>query len=209
MKTAEAYVIYKGSAYLVGFNTLTSTFEKYFPLYMDSLKSFLPSEVENHGLSLFLKKHAQIPQWDRHFEAPDKTFDVSARSDWTVDDKTDAVFFYPIAGNKQISFYISKIHKFQPSDLKEWEADTKGVFVTDSEKIGYRFSEFKETSVDGRPALKANFQKIGLDERGVVIRVFTPQVDFELYYVVPAKQFEEFLPTFEQFVQSFRILEKK
>ncbi len=209
MKTAETYVVYKGSAYLVGFNTLATTFDKYFPEYIASLKTFLPSEVEDHTLALFLEKHSQMPLWNRHFEAPDKTFDVRAQSDWTVDDKTDAVFFHPVPEDKQVSFYIVKRHKLNPSDLKEWEAETKGVFVTDSEKMGYRFSEFQETSVDSRPALKATFRKTNSDETGLVIRVFTPDIDFELYYAAPAKRYDEFLPIFEQFIQSFRVLEKK
>ena len=211
MKTAEAYVIYKGSAYLVGFNTLTSTFEKYFPLYMDSLKSFLPSEVENHGLSLFLKKHAETPRWDRHFEAPDKTFDVRAQSTWVVEDKTDWVIFYPVPQEKQISFSVVKRHKLAPSDLREWETETKGVFVTESEKLGYRFSTFRETSVDSRPGLRADFQreKNGVVEKGIVIRIFTLATDFELNYSVPPDRFDDFLPLFEQFAQSFRVLEKK
>ena len=75
--------------------------------------------------------------------------------------------------------------------------------------MGYRFSEFKETAVNSYPALRADFQKTGVDEKGVVIRVLTQPIDFELYYAAPAKRFEEFLPTFEQFVNSFRVLKEK
>lgn len=211
MKTAEAHIVHKGTKYMVNFNTLASTFGKYFPLYMESLKTFSPSETENAALSTFIKKHAQTPQWDRHFEAPDKTFDVRAQSSWAVDDKTDLVIFYPVSQEKQIAFSVVKRHKLDPSDLQGWDAETKGVFVTESEKLGYRFSEFEETSVDSRPGLRASFQrkKDGIKEKGVVIRVFTPATDFELNYSAPPNRFEEFLPVFEQFVQSFRILEKK
>lgn len=144
------------------------------------------------------------------FVPTDKTFEISFPESWAVDDKMDLVIFYPAPQDKRLSFSVVKRHKLSPSDLKEWEAETKGVFVTESEKLGYRFEEFKETSVDGRPGLRAVFQreKDGVAEKGVVIRIFTPAMDFELNYTAPPNKFEEFLPIFEQFVQSFRVTEK-
>lgn len=145
------------------------------------------------------------------FVPTDKTFEIAFPESWGIADKTDLVIFYPVSKDKQISFSVVKRHKLSPSSQQDWEVETKSVFVTESEKLGYRFSEFQETSVGGRPGLRADFQqeKDGVIEKGIVIRVFTPATDFELNYSVPPDRFEESLPTFEQFVQSFRVLEKK
>ncbi len=60
MKTAEAHIVHRGTKYLVNFNTLTATFDKYFPVYLKSLETFSPAEQEDYAFVPFAKR-LQIP----------------------------------------------------------------------------------------------------------------------------------------------------
>lgn len=217
MKAAEATLVdfTTGNDFVILFNTLAETFDKYYPLFRQSLDTFTVASKPNYNHQLLVEKVALrnkasvLALAKEPFKPSNQAFRIKPPEGWHTVDQGDIVSFASAKEGEWPRAVIlvsrTRVSGKLPEGYKHRTQTKEGIDAWLKE-AGYDLKSVKHTKVSGHTALEIQFHGINARReaiRGIIYRIFTPEAHYDIKFSTEPVLFDKALPTFELSLASF------